>query len=146
MMHNIYDTYWNCYQNIPFLKRQSLINDLLYELSLIYPPVPIKQKKVDSTILDILTYINTHYQDDIDLKFLAKRYNYCPQYFSEFFNKNVGCSLNSYLNNIRIEQALAEIEDPSNKKTYAEIAFDNGFKSLPTFYRCLREKRHAKEQ
>lgn len=143
LFEQVHETYWDYWPYpIPFLKRQSLINDLLFRMSLIYPLVPIQQKKVDSIILDILSYINQHYTEDINLTSLAQRYNYCPQYFSELFNKNVGCSLNTYVNNIRIEQALEEIEDSNNKKTLTQIAFDHGFKSLPTFYRFLREKKN----
>lgn len=137
-----YETYWDYHpKTIPFLKRQSLINDILFRMYLLYPLVPIQEKKIDSTIMDILSYINQHYTEDINLTNLSQRYNYCPQYFSELFNKNVGCSLNAYLNNIRIESAISEIEDPNNKKTLTQIAFDHGFKSLPTFYRALREKK-----
>lgn len=142
-LKEMHDTYWAHDQQIPFIKRQSLINDFLYELSLIYPLVPIQEKKLDSTILDILSFINKNYNEDISLDLLARKYNYCPQYFSELFNKNVGCKLTTYLNNIRIENALLEIENPKNKKSLAQIAFDNGFKSLPTFYRTLREKRNG---
>jgi AraC-like DNA-binding protein len=142
LFKEFYETYWDYWREpIPFLKRQSLINDLLFRMALIYPLVPIQQKKVDSTILEILTFIHQHYTEDLNLNSLAERYHYCPQYFSELFNKNVGCSLNAYLNNIRIEGALTEIDDPNNKKTLTQIAFDYGFKSLPTFYRTLREKR-----
>ena len=137
-----YETYWDYYpDSIPFLKRQAIINDLLFRIALIYPLVPIQPKKVDTTILDILNHINEHYTENINLNSLAQKYNYCPQYFSELFNKNVGCSLNTYLNNVRIENAIAEIESPGNKKTLTQIAFDHGFKSLPTFYRALREKK-----
>ena len=138
----LHDLHWDCHQQIPFIKRQALINDFLYDLALTYPLLPIQEKKIDYTILDILTFINKHYTEDINLESLSNRYNYCPQYFSELFNKNVGCNLNTYLNNIRIENALLEIDDPQNKKSLAQIAFDNGFKSLPTFYRTLREKRN----
>ena len=142
VLKNVHDAFWNYHPNpIPFLKCQALINDLLFELATAYTLVPIQQRKVDITILEILHYINEHYTEDINLTALSQRYNYSPQYFSELFNKNVGCSLNTYLNNIRIENAMQEIEDPKNKKTLAQIAFEHGFKSLPTFYRALREKR-----
>lgn len=142
-LNAIHETYWQNQMKIPFLKAQAMINDLLYEMSLIYPLIPLQHKKIDYTVLDILTYINEHYTENFTLEELAERYNYCPQYFSGLFNKTVGCNLNTYINNIRIEKALQEIENPKTNKTITQIAFDNGFKSLSTFYRILQEKRNG---
>lgn len=140
-MKEIHDIYWAHNMQVPFLRTQALLDDLLYSLTLAYPLVPFSHKKMDYTFLNILTYINEHYTEDITLDMLAKKYNYCPQYFSEFFNKTMGCNLNAYLNNIRIENVLKEMDNPLTDKTITQLAFDNGFKSLSTFYRTLQDKR-----
>lgn len=131
---------WN-YNKIPFLKRQAVINELLYDLANAYPLKSLENKKINNTLLDILTYINEHYTENITLHQLAAQYGYSPKYFSEIFNKNVGCNLTTYINNIRIENAIKQMEDPNNKKPLTSIAFDHGFNSLATFYRALQKKK-----
>lgn len=129
------------YQNIPFLKRQAIINEFLYELVKIYPLEPLNNKKLNNVILDILTYINLHYKEQLTVNIVADHFGYCPQYFSEIFNKHVGCNFNTYINNIRIENVLNELKTPNNKKTLTSIVFDHGFNSLATFYRALNRKK-----
>ena len=132
------------YNNIPFLLRQALINEFLYELTKIYPLKDIEKKEVNNSIIEILLYINQHYTENFTLESLANQYGYSPKYFSEFFNKNVGCNLNTYINNVRIDNALLQINDPNNKESITQIAFNHGFNSLATFYRALNRKQ--KEQ
>lgn len=128
------------YDNIPFLKRQAVINEFLYKLVNIYSLTNLSTKKVTNVILDILTYINTHYKEKLTVNNLADTFGYSPQHFSEIFNKHVGCNFNTYINNVRIENALLELNTPNNKKSHTEIAFDCGFNSLATFYRALNKK------
>lgn len=127
--------------DIPFIKNQTIINEMLYFLATNYKLQVIKQRKLDNLLLEIISYLNENYKEKLNLKDLSQRFNYCPQRFSEIFNNNIGCSLNSYLNNIRLEKALLEIENPKNKKTLTQIAFENGFNSMATFYRVLNENK-----
>jgi len=131
---------WN-YNNIPFLLRQALINEFLYEITKSYPLTPIMPKALNNLIMDILSYINQHYAENFTLESLASRYNYSPKYFSELFNKNVGCNLTTYVNNVRIDKALLQLNDPNNQESITSIAFTHGFNSLATFYRALQRKR-----
>ena len=128
------------YNNIPFLLRQALINEFLYELTKVYPLQKIEQKSVNNSILEILSYINQNYTEKFSLESLAQKYNYSPKYFSDFFNKNVGCSLHTYINNVRIDHALLQLNDPNNKDSITTVAFNHGFNSLATFYRALQKK------
>ena len=131
---------WN-YNDIPFLLRQALINEFLYEITKIYDLRPIKPKDLHNLIMEILLYINQHYNENFTLESLASRYNYSPKYFSELFNKNVGCNLTTYINNVRIDKALLQLNDPNNKESITSVAFAHGFNSLATFYRALQRKR-----
>ena len=147
------DFYWNyieryhyLYNNISFLKRQAFIDEFLFQLTSAYSLFPIEQKKSNNTTLDILSYINEHYTENLTLEFLSQKYGYCPKYFSELFNKHVGCKLNTYINSIRTEKAIAELNNPKNKKSLTSIAFDNGFNSLATFYRILSKTDYKKKQ
>ena len=128
------------YENIPFLKRQAVINEFLYNLANIYSLTKHPTKKVTNVILDVLTYINIHYKEKLTVNTLADTFGYSPQHFSEIFNKHVGYNFNTYINNIRIKHALLKLNDPNNKKSHTEIAFECGFNSLATFYRALNKK------
>jgi AraC-like DNA-binding protein len=139
-MFQVFTDYNFLYENIPFLYRQALINEFLFELSKTYPLQDIKQKTVNNSILEILSYINQHYTENFSLESLAQKYNYSPKYFSEFFNKNVGCNLHTYVNNVRIDNALLDLNNPENKDSITQIAFKHGFNSLATFYRVLQRK------
>lgn len=123
--------------NIPYLKKQAFINDFLYQLTNVYPLSPIKNTNVNHIIMEILNYINEHFAEDLSLDSLSKKFGYCKQHFSSLFNKYIGRGLNSYINNLRIENALKMMNDENNKKAVITIAFECGFKSLATFYRCL---------
>lgn len=139
----LYMEYGQKQENIPFLKRRAVINDFLYVLTKAYPLHSIPKPKAEDRILDVLTFLNEHYAEPIDLPTLSKRYGYSPQHFSELFNTRVGCNLKAYINNVRIEKALALMADKNESRSITQIAFDCGFNSLATFYRALKTKRQA---
>ena len=126
------------YDQIPFIIRQTLINELLCEMVNNYKLKPIERKKTDDRIVEILIYINSHYKEQLTLKTLSEKWFYSPKYFSNLFNKVVGCSLSAYLNNIRIENTLVQFQELKGKKSLSIIALENGFNSISTFYRVLK--------
>ena len=85
----------------------------------------------NSLVRNIIEYIDINYAEDISLTTLAEHFGYSKYYFSAFFNKNFGCNLNTYLNNVRINK----IENESGSKT--EKILNSGFKTLSTYYRTL---------
>ena len=52
-----------------------------------------------------ISYINEHYNEDINLETVANIVHLNPSYFSSIFKKEVGVSFSNYLNKIRIEQS-----------------------------------------
>ena len=134
---DIYSSYNYNGNNIPFLQRQSLINDLLLKLSQTYRLVSASDLKKNHNVIEILKYINLNYKEELSLSILAKQFHYSQKYFSNLFIRSVGCSLTEYVHNIRIKNILLAIEDPNNKLSITALAFDNGFNSLATFYRVL---------
>ena len=125
--------------NVPFLQRQALINDLLLKLTQSYPLISASEKQEDHKIIEILRFINQNFKEELSLPIIATQFNYSPKYFSDFFIRNVGCSVTEYIHNIRIKNVLIQMEDPNNKQTISSLAFENGFNSLATFYRVLKQ-------
>ena len=57
------------------------------------------------TILELLAYIDQHYNEDIGLNELADRVGMSPAYLSVLFKNEVGMSYVKYLTNLRISRA-----------------------------------------
>lgn len=138
-MFQIYASYDYYGDNIPFLQRQALINNLLLKLTQSYPLISYSKIKEDHSIIEILQYINENHQNELSIPVIAKQFNYSPKYFSNFFKRNVGCNFTEYIHNIRIKNILLQYEAPKNQKSISSLALDNGFKSLATFYRVLKQ-------
>ena len=142
MLMEIFSIYlsYNCNGNqIPFLQRQALINNLLLKLTQTYRLVPATEIKENHTIIEILKFLNQNYKEELSLPIMAKHFHYSPKYFSELFKQNVGCNFTEYLHNIRIKNILLQLEDPDNKQSITSLALENGFNSLATFYRVLKQ-------
>lgn len=91
----------------------------------------------NSLVRNIIEYVDTNYAEDITLTSLSKHFGYSKYYFSAFFNKNFGCNLNTYLNNVR----LNKIENKESSKT--ESILNCGFKTLSTYYRTVSKHKKA---
>ena len=136
---NIYAQYNYNGNNIPFLQKQALINEILLKLTETYPLVTSSESKENETIIEILKFINENYKEDLNLSKIAKKFHYSTKYFSDYFTRNVGCPFTKYLHNVRIKNILYQKENSDNKQSIAQLAFGNGFNSLPTFYRVLKQ-------
>lgn len=99
----------------------------------------VEDKNVENKILQVLTYINQHYKEKLSLEMLAEKFHYSPKYFSDFFNKNTGCSLTTYINNLRVKNVLDERQKRENRESISTLALENGFGCLATFYRALKK-------
>lgn len=142
-MFNTYSSYDYKGSNIPFMQRQALINNLLLKLTTMYPLVEISEVKENQIVIDILKFIDLNYREELTLSTVAKHFHYVPKYFSAFFKKHVGCTFVEYVQNLRIQNILLQMDDPNNKKSTTVLAFENGFNSLATFYRALKKARNT---
>lgn len=101
-----------------------------------------------TNIVNILNYIDEHYNENINMEMIAKRFGFTKQYFSKTFNAHLGENFRSYLNNLRINNFLQIKERVGKSETIIKIAFDCGFNSEATFYRAYKsylEKIKVKE-
>lgn len=89
-------------------------------------------KKMDS----VFQYVDTNYQERIDLDDISKSIGFSKYYFTKFFKENTGVTFLDYLNNYRIKKAEWRIIEED--ETIAEIAYNCGFNSIKTFNRLFK--------
>lgn len=89
-------------------------------------------KKMDS----VFQYVDSNYQEHIDLDDISKSIGFSEYYFTKFFKENTGVTFLDYLNNYRIKKAEWRIIEED--ETIAEIAYNCGFNSIKTFNRLFK--------
>lgn len=92
----------------------------------------------NNLIVDVINYINEHYQDELTLDSLAKHFGYSKYYFSRFFNANFHCNLRSYLGYLRWNETEKSIAEGHST---TEAVFNSGINNLATFYRLKKKHR-----
>ncbi len=86
----------------------------------------------------IETYIKSNYMNPITLNELSDRLYLSVPHLSRFFKKYYGMNFSSYLNEVRLSNAVVEMND--SNKSLTRIAYDNGFPNNAAFTKAFREK------
>ncbi len=94
--------------------------------------------EIQTKIEPILEYIRTHYNEDISNASLGKMANYHPHYINSLAKKYMGTTLHSYLNEIRLGEALKLIINTS--ESIENIAFRVGYKNPTHFCTSFKKK------
>ncbi|WP_410767894.1 helix-turn-helix domain-containing protein [Fontibacillus sp. BL9] len=92
-------------------------------------------------IQQILSFIEEHYQDDLSVDVMCGQFGMEPSYFCRTFKKAIGMNFKTYLNSIRVLNAMRKLADSDASIT--EIALECGFGSIRTFNRVYRELQGA---
>lgn len=100
--------------------------------------LPIPSAGGTDEICAILRYISDHFTEDLTLSSLAARFGYSPQYFSKLFHRYMPINLTEYVGVARVNYAK-KLLDADRTKSVAEVAFESGFSSVPTFYRAYKK-------
>ena len=96
----------------------------------------VPNKKEDALILDMLSYIEAHYLEDITLRDMARTLGYSHEYVSRVFNRTLGISFKTLVNQYRTECAISLMRTSGD--SLVSIAMASGFQSLRSFNRvCL---------
>jgi len=99
-----------------------------------------EESKEKNTVLQIIDYMEKHYNEDISLSSISKDLGYSTNYFSHLFNKVIGTNFSAHLNSIRMEKVLELKNSKEYKdKPLSEIITLCGFNSKETYYRALRK-------
>lgn len=81
-------------------------------------------------------YINEHYAEPITLRSVAEVVGLSPTYFAKFFKIKTSKTFLTYLNDIRMVNALADIENYGVTET--EAALNNGFANVKSFIQTFK--------
>jgi len=86
----------------------------------------------------VLHFINTHYQNKIELRKAAEISNLHPSAFCRYFKEKTGKSLLEYTNDMRISYACKLILE--HRLTITQVCFETGFNNLSNFNRTFKKQ------
>lgn len=85
----------------------------------------------------ILQFLNTNYQQKIELESVADIANLHPAAFCRFFKEKTGKSLSEYVSDLRIGYACRLIIE--GKLSVSQISYESGFNNLSNFNRTFKK-------
>ena len=89
--------------------------------------------------LGVITgYLKEHYTEDISLEKLAGIFGYSPSYLSRMFQKYAKINYKDYLQRVRFEHAVKELEETEHQ--IGDIALNHGFPNSKAFSNLMRKK------
>lgn len=83
-------------------------------------------------------YIHEHYNEELRLEMICRKFNISKTYFCDLFKRFTGKTYNDYLVDIRIHKAAAMLLDTDMSVT--DICFQVGFNDVPYFSRVFKRK------
>ncbi len=89
------------------------------------------------TLNKILEYINDHYYEKLDLNSLSKMFFISPTHISRLFNKHMGMTTISYINEVRIAKAIELLKE--GHLSIKEVAEKTGYDNLNNFYKYFKQ-------
>ncbi|HTQ28614.1 MAG TPA: AraC family transcriptional regulator, partial [Puia sp.] len=83
----------------------------------------------------IFTYVEQHFQEDVDIKEVAALVNLSVPSFCNYFKKIVNSTFTEFLNKYRVQRACLSLQQ---EKTIAETCFECGFNNVPYFNKVFK--------
>ncbi len=90
----------------------------------------------EQNLLEALTFIEDHIEEDLSLYDLAQVVGYSVPHFFRLFKRLTGDTVGEYIERRRITKAAIELRNSS--KSIGELAFQFGFESHDVFTRAFR--------
>lgn len=87
-------------------------------------------------MIRIKEYIDTHFNENLNLQVLSEAFYLHPATISKEFNRYFGKTLNKYINNVRVCEAAKLLETTDESVT--DIAVNCGYESVNTFLRQFK--------
>ncbi len=99
---------------------------------------PNRPKTRDETILQVVNYLNYNFRSKVSLKDVADKFILNPNYLGEKFNKTLGISFTSYVNDLRLSYAMRLLTN--SELSIKQISEESGFASVSYFIKLFSEK------
>lgn len=124
---------------ITFINRQYYLYEIIIYFSKQFELVmnSIGNSSRDSVMDDILYYIDHNYHINLKLEMIAALFGYNSSYLGKIFNKTVGESFNTYVDQVRIRHAINLLVE--NKYKVYEIAEQVGYKNVDYFHKKFKK-------
>ena len=97
----------------------------------------IDSSKYNKKISDIMTYINEHLNDELDIESLSKKFYISRYYMMRLFKSETGYTIGNYINYRRLLLARSLIADGMS---ITQACFSSGFKDYSTFSRAYKSQ------
>lgn len=112
----------------------ALLNLLLLEIVKLNTkaPEPAERDRISA----VIGYIHQHYQEDICLEQLAKRFYISPYYLCREFKRNTNSTIIQYLNTTRVMNAQRKFMETD--KNITEVSKETGFSNITHFNRVFK--------
>ena len=117
-----------------FILNCAYANNLFYNIINNYGLYKDKHDSVNTHYVEIVKYINEHYNENIRLKDLAERYYFNANYLCLLFKKKCNATFSKYLLDVRMNAADKLILETNIK--IESIAHSVGFNSCSYFNKC----------
>lgn len=88
----------------------------------------------EDMFIDVMSYIEEHYTEELKLEEMAELFGYTVSYFSRRFNELFSMSIREYINRRRMRE-VNEIMENQPKLPLTKVMTMVGYKSWNTFYR-----------
>jgi AraC family transcriptional regulator len=97
-----------------------------------------RERISDYRLLRVLTYVEAHLSEHLDLRVLAKEAGLSPFHFAALFTKAVGATPHRHVRHLRMQAAKAMLRDTD--KSTLDIALSCGFGSASHFAAAFRRQ------
>lgn len=98
----------------------------------------VRKNKNLNKLSAITSYMKENYTGDLTLEEVAKVFDYSPNYLSRMFQKYAGITFKSYVQSIRLDYAVKDLDD--GRYSITEVALKNGFSGSKALARAFRKK------
>ena len=98
----------------------------------------VRKNKNLNKLSAITSYIKENYTGDLTLEEVARIFDYSPNYLSRMFRKYAGITFKSYVQSIRLDYALKDLD--GGRYSITEVALRNGFSGSKALARAFQKK------
>jgi two-component system response regulator YesN len=114
--------------------KEWLLEKLDYTIQLLQKKKESKKRKL---IEDIVSFIETHYAENLSLESISERFMLNPAYLSRLFKNNMGKNFSQFLTETRINKAKELLRDPC--MLIYMISDKVGYNNEKYFYKIFKE-------